>query len=174
MTDGDEEEQLKSVSLRNSQAILAARLKAERELVQAKEALARKADELAAEREWFRAILACINDAVITTDIEGKVTFLNPEAELLTGWSSSEALDQKLETVFNIINKKTRQAATTRIADVLREGSAAAPPRIIELIAKNGMETTIEDSATPLRDVAAKVYGVVIVFRELAERVRSL
>lgn len=98
--DRNEDDLLKSVALQNAQSILAARTQAERELIQSKEALARRADELAEEREWFRIVLSSIGDAVITTDVKGKVTFLNPQAELLTGWSSSEALGQSLESVF--------------------------------------------------------------------------
>ena len=173
MIDRNEDDLLKSAALQNAQSILAARLHAERELIQSKEALARRADELAEEREWFRIVLSSIGDAVITTDVKGKVTFLNPEAELLTGWSASEALGQPLESVFNIVNEKTREATPNRIADVLREGISAAPPRYAVLIARNGMEAAIEDSATPVRTAAGIMLGAVLVFRDLAERIEA-
>ena len=139
-------------------------------MIQSKEALARRAGELAEEREWFRIVLSSIGDAVITTDVKGKITFLNPQAELLTGWSSSEALGQALEDVFNIVNEKTRATASNRIAEVLREGISAAPPRYTVLIARNGMEAAIEDSATPVRNATGMLLGAVLVFRDLAER----
>jgi len=171
VVDRDEDDLLKSVALQNAQSILAARLQAEREMIEAKEALARKVDELAEEREWFRIVLSSIGDAVITTDVKEKITFLNPEAELLTGWSLSEALGQPLESVVNIVDEKTRDPTPNRVADVLREGAYyAAPPRYAVLIAKNGMEAAIEDSATPVRNAAGTVIGAVMVFRDLAER----
>ena len=174
MAERDEEELLKSAALRNSQTIFAVRQQAERDLIKAKEELARKVGELAEEREWLRTVLSSISDAVITVDIHGKITFLNPEAELLTGWNSSDALGQPLQSVMNIIDEKTRESTPNRIADVLRKGISAGPPRCSILIGRNdGMEARIEDTVTPVRNAAGAVFGVVLVFRDMAERTRT-
>jgi len=169
----EEEELLKKVVLRNSQSIRATRLRAEQELIQTKEALARKVDELAKEREWLRVLLTSIGDAVITTDVEGNITFLNPEAQLLTGWSLSESLGLPLERIFNIVDQETRQVMSNRVVDVLRKGSSAAQPRYVLLIARNGLEAVIEDSVTPVRNADESVIGTIMVFRDMSERLRK-
>ena len=87
----DEDSLLRAIALQNAQSILAARRRAEQELLEAKEALALKAADLYQQREWFRVTLSSIGDAVITTDIRGRITFLNPLAEALTGWKFTEA-----------------------------------------------------------------------------------
>ena len=78
--DENEEKLLRAVTLQNARSILQARERAERELIQAKEALERKTNELAEQREWFQVTLSSIGDGVITTDTQGKVTFLNSAA----------------------------------------------------------------------------------------------
>ena len=101
-SDDKEEKLIRSVALQNARAVLLARERAERELVSAKEALERKSEELAEQREFFRVTLSSIGDGVIATDTEGRVTFLNPVAEAMTGWKSDEAIGQPLERVFHI------------------------------------------------------------------------
>src|SRR5208337_3741631 len=98
-SDENEEKLLRSVALQNARAVLLARERAERELIAAKEALERKSAELAEQREFFRVTLASIGDAVITTDTDGNVTFLNPVAEAMTGWKLDDAIGQPLEKV---------------------------------------------------------------------------
>lgn len=166
MAQRDEDDLLKSVALQNAQTILAARQQAEQALIQAKDALAE-------EREWLRTVLSSIGDAVITADIKGKVTFLNSQAELLTGWGSSEALGQPLESVFNIVDGKTRKTVSNRIINLLHDGITAAQARHSILLARNGTEAAIEDSATPVRNGAGTVFGVVLVFRDIAESTRT-
>ena len=84
--DTDENRRLTTAALRNAESILAARQRAERELLETKEALEGRTEELSAQREWFEVTLASIGDAVITTDTKGRVIFLNPVAEAMTGW----------------------------------------------------------------------------------------
>ena len=91
----DEEELLRSVALQNAKSILLARQRAE--------------DALRKQSEWLRITLASIGDAVISTDGEGRVTFLNGVAESLTGWPQAEAVGRLLPEVFHIINERTRQ-----------------------------------------------------------------
>jgi len=169
----DEEKLLHSVALQNAQSILAARRQAERDLIQAKEALARKAEEIAEEREWFRTVLSSIGDAVITTGIDGTVTFLNADAERLTGWNSSEALGHPLQDVFIIVDRKTRKTTANRITEVLRGSGSPAPHRHSVLIARNGVQTEIEDSVARVKDSAGIVTGAVVVFRNIAERLHA-
>ena len=171
--DENEDKLLRSVALQNAQAVLLARERAEHELIAAKEALEHKSAELAEQREFFRVILASIGDAVITTDTESKITFLNPVAEAMTGWKLDEALGQTLETVFNIVNEETRKPASNPVARVLREGAVAGLANHTALLARDGRETAIADSAAPIRDATGKITGVVMVFHDVAQQRRS-
>jgi PAS domain S-box-containing protein len=166
----EENELMRSVALQNAQSIFLARQRAERDLLQAKEALERKTEELAQQREWFRVTLSSIGDAVITTDTQARITFLNPVAETLTGWTSAEAAGQPLETVFNIINEDTREPVQNPVGKVLREGVIVGLANHTTLLAKNGTPTPIEDSAAPIRDVSGKTTGAVMVFHDVTER----
>jgi PAS domain S-box-containing protein len=171
--DDKEENLLRSVALQNAQAVLLARERAERELIAAKEALERKSAELAEQREFFRVILASIGDAVITTDTEGKITFLNPVAEAMTGWKSANAVGQLLENVFDIIEEKTRKPAQNPVSRALREGSIVGLANHTVLIDREGKETAIADSAAPILDASGKISGVVLVFRDVTEQRRA-
>ena len=171
-TPENEEKLLRSVALQNARAILLARDRAEAQLVQAKEALEQRTKELAQQREWFQVTLSSIGDAVITTDNEERITFLNPVAETMTGWKSDDATGQPLEKVFNIINEKTRLPAANPVRQSLREGIVVGLANHTVLIAKNGTETAIEDSAAPIRDAAGNISGVVMVFHDVTERRR--
>jgi PAS domain S-box-containing protein len=168
--DANEEKLLRSVALQNAQAVLLARERAERELIATKEALERKTAELAEQRESFRVTLASIGDAVITTDMEAKITFLNPVAETMTGWKSAEAIGQALETVFNIMNDQTRQPAPNPVTRVLREGAVVGLSNHTVLIARDGKETAIGDSAAPIQDETGKILGAVMVFHDVTEQ----
>src|SRR5665213_3490560 len=120
----DEEEvaRLRAVTLKNAESIRIARQRAERELLAAKEALELKTQELQQQREWFEVTLASIGDAVITTDVNANITFLNPIAETMTGWTSAQARGQPLEQVFQIVNEHTRQPVENPIGKVLQTG----------------------------------------------------
>jgi PAS domain S-box-containing protein len=167
--DENEEKLLRSVALQNAQAVLLARERAERELIATKEALERKTAELAEQHESFRVTLASIGDAVITTDTEAKITFINPVAEAMTGWKSAEAVGQPLEKVFNIANEETRQTASNPVKRVLREGAVVGLANHTVLIARDGKQTAIGDSAAPIRDESGKILGVVMVFHDVGE-----
>src|ERR1700676_3984971 len=96
-SDKGEEEQLRTATLKNAESIRIARQRAQRELLAAKEALERKTEELQQQREWFEVTLSSIGDGVITTDVQGTVTYLNPVAESITGWISAAATGEPLE-----------------------------------------------------------------------------
>ena len=133
----------------------------------------RAEEELRQQREWYQVTLSSIGDAVITTDTQGKVTFLNPVAEMMTGWKTDEASGQPLEKVFNIINEETRQPAKNPVDKVLREGIVVGLANHTALIARDGAERSIEDSAAPIRDATGNISGAVMVFHDVTERRRA-
>ncbi|MEP6778381.1 MAG: PAS domain S-box protein, partial [Gemmatimonadaceae bacterium] len=120
--------------------------------------------------EWLRVTLASIGDAVITTDTAGRVTFLNSVAESLTGWSQNDANGVQLEKVFNIINQGTRKVVESPSVRALRDGVIVGLANHTLLIAKDGTERPIDDSAAPIRNDRQEVAGVVLVFRDITER----
>jgi PAS domain S-box-containing protein len=121
-------------------------------------------------RELFRTTLTSIGDAVIVTDKQGLVTFLNAEAERLTGWENQEALGQPLSSVFRIINEQTREPVESPVDKVLRMGCVVGLANHTVLIAKDGREIPIDDSGAPVRRSDGTVHGVVLVFRDFTER----
>jgi PAS domain S-box-containing protein len=134
----------------------------------------RRAEQaLAAEQERLRVTLASIGDAVIVTDPEGRPTFLNPVAEALTGWTQSEARGKPLEEVFRIVNEQTRRTVESPVQRVLREGTVMGLANHTVLIARNGSERAIDDSAAPIHEDQDGVIGVVLVFRDVTERRRA-
>ncbi len=173
MTDDSEEQRLRAAALKNVEVILAARQRAERDLVAAKDALERRTSELQQQREWFEVTLASIGDAVITTDVQARVTFLNPIAETMTGWALKDALGKPLADVFKIINEDTRAAVESPIDRVLATGQVVGLANHTSLVAADGTETAIEDSAAPIRDSAGKVAGAVMVFHDVTRRRRA-
>jgi PAS domain S-box-containing protein len=124
-------------------------------------------------REELRVTLASIGDGVITTDADGRVTFLNSVAETLTGRTQAEAVGKPFKDVLNIINEKTGQPLENLTARVLeRKRPVQLPPNTI-LISKDGTERFIEDSIAPLRDENGAIFGVVLIFRDISERKRA-
>ena len=104
------------------------------------------------QQDWLRVTLSSIGDAVITTDASGNVTFLNPVAESLTGWSLNEASGVPLDAVFKIVNEETRQTVENPATRALREGLVVGLANHTLLIAKDGTERPIDDSAAPIRN----------------------
>jgi PAS domain S-box-containing protein len=124
-------------------------------------------------REWFEVTLSSIGDAVITTDVEGKVTFMNPVAEALTGWKLEEARGWVLEQVFNIVSEITGEAVENPVAKVLVEGVVVGLANHTALVDRSGHTRAIEDSAAPIRDTSGRIVGVVMVFHDVTERRRA-
>lgn len=130
--------------------------------------IARIAKTRATERrEVFRVTLRSIGDAVITTDIHGCITYLNEVAELLTGWSHTDALGKPLEQVFQIVNEVTRQPVGSPATRALREGVVVGLANHTVLIKKDGSECPIDDSAAPIRNEQGHVSGCVLIFRDV-------
>jgi PAS domain S-box-containing protein len=140
----------------------------------ARRAAERAAAEIGAQREQLRVTLASIGDAVIVTDAEGRVTFLNPVAAALTGWDAAEAEGRPLPEVFRIINEETRLPAEDPVPRVLREGVVVGLANHTALVARDGREYAIEDSAAPIRDGGGIVGGAVLVFRDVTEARRAV
>jgi PAS domain S-box-containing protein len=126
--------------------------------------------ELLASEQWLRVTLSSIGDAVLSCDAAGRVTFINPVAEALTGWSRNEALGQRIQRVFSIVNEATRQPAEDIVARVLREGEPTVLANHTALVTRDGRQVSVEDSAAPIRDHDGRIAGVVIVFRDVTER----
>jgi PAS domain S-box-containing protein len=162
----DEDRLLRSVALQNARSILLARQRAEEELVQTKEALRQ-------QTEWLRVTLGSIGDAVVTTDTEGRVLSLNGVAQDLTGWTQEEAQGRPLALVFRIVNEQSRETVENPVERALREGRTVGLANHTLLIAKDGTEIPIDDSAAPIRDDQGQVYGVVLIFRDITERKKA-
>ena len=129
--------------------------------------------EIRRQSEQLSVTLKSIGDAVIATDKEGRVTFLNPVAERATGWKSAEAEGQPLEKVFHIINEQTRKPVQNPVVKVLQEGHVVGLANHTALIRKDESEIPIEDSAAPIRDGGGNIIGVVLVFHDVTEKRRA-
>ncbi|MEJ7849199.1 MAG: PAS domain S-box protein [Pyrinomonadaceae bacterium] len=130
----------------------------------------RAATIIADQGERLRITLASIGDAVISTDKDGRVNYLNGVAESLTGWSNAAAAGEPLETVFKIINETTRETVENPAVKALREGVIVGLANHTILISRNGAEWPIDDSAAPIRDEQGAISGVVLIFREITQR----
>ena len=129
----------------------------------------RAAEALTAQREWFRVTLGSIGDAVIASDARGCITFVNESAARLTGWTSEEATGRPLVDVFRIVNERTRAPLENPADQVLATGSPMALANHSLLVARDGSEHPIADSAAPIRDDLRRMLGVVLVFRDVTE-----
>jgi PAS domain S-box-containing protein len=125
------------------------------------------------QRESLRVALSSIGDAVIATDINGLITFINPTAEALTGWSMAEAVNKPLSDLFKIINETTRQPVESPVTKVLREGTVVGLANHTVLIAKDGREIPIADSGAPIRVPGGQITGVILVFRDITDEKRA-
>jgi len=131
---------------------------------------ARLYSSLAENRQWLSTMLTSIGDAVIATDVQGHITFMNPVAQALTGWIQAEAQGQQLSEVFKIINEETRQEVEQPVAKVIREGMVLGLANHTILISKDGTERPIDDSGAPIRDDQGEINGMILIFRDISER----
>jgi PAS domain S-box-containing protein len=126
------------------------------------------------QREQLHVTLSSIGDAVIVTDASGVVSFLNPVAADLCGWSAADAAGQPLETVFRIVNEYTRQTVENPVDRVLSHGFTVGLANHTVLLARDGREIPISDSAAPIRGEGGAITGVVLVFRDVTEARRAM
>ena len=130
-------------------------------------------ESLRLSREWFSTALRSIGDAVITTDQKGQVTFCNPVAVALTGWTAASAIGKPLKEIFVIINETSRLPVDSPVQRVLREGVVVGLANHTLLVRRDGVETAIDDSAAPIRSDSGAIDGVVLVFRDVSVKRRE-
>jgi diguanylate cyclase (GGDEF)-like protein/PAS domain S-box-containing protein len=128
--------------------------------------------ELAAQHELLRVTLKSIGDAVITTDAQGRIDWMNPVAERMTGWPTADARGRPLSQVFHIVNEETRAVTENPVATCLAQGKIAGLANHTVLISRDGIEYGIEDSAAPIRNDSGAVLGAVLVFHDVSEQRR--
>jgi PAS domain S-box-containing protein len=130
----------------------------------------RLADEaLRLSEARLAATLTSIGDGVISTDAEGRVVWMNPVAERLTGWITAEAIGRPIAEVFRIIHEETRAPVESPVSRVLRDGVVVGLANHTALIARDGTERAVADSGAPIRIDGGPVQGVVLVFRDVTE-----
>ena len=121
-------------------------------------------------QDWWRVTLDSIGDAVIAADVEGRVVFLNPVAQALTGWTQVEAQGRALNEVFVIINETKLE---NPVEKVFQTGNIIGLANHTILVARDGREVPIDDSAAPIRDENGELVGIVLIFRDITERRRT-
>ena len=125
---------------------------------------------LEAQGEWLRTTLSSIGDAVIATDINGRINFMNQVAERLTGYSSQEALSQPVDEIMRIINEKTGKPVALPVQKVIKSNIVVGLANHTALIRRDGTVISISDSAAPIHNKKGVLTGVVMVFQENTER----
>src|SRR5437016_4442760 len=120
--------------------------------------------------ELLASTLASIGDCVIVTDADGRITFLNDEADRLTGWRSHDAIGRELANVFRITNELTGEGLESPVGKVLRFGTVVGLANHTVLQNRDGGATPIDDSAAPIRRRDGSIAGVVLVFRTVGAR----
>ncbi len=128
--------------------------------------------ELQEEKEQLHVTIHSIGDGVITTDTSGNVEMMNSVAEALTGWTEKDAAGRPVEEVFNIVNEYDRRKVVNPAIRVLKSNRIVTLQNHTLLISKKGGEFCISDSAAPIRDESGLVRGVVLVFRDVTERIK--
>ncbi|MEX1039692.1 MAG: PAS domain S-box protein [Pirellulaceae bacterium] len=126
--------------------------------------------ELERQRRQLQTTLASIGDAVIVTDAQGNVRMLNGVAEALTGWDCAAAEGKPLIEIFHIINERTRQQVENPVEKVFATGVIVGLANHTILIARDGTERPIDDSAAPIKDADGSMRGVVLIFRDISEQ----
>jgi len=117
------------------------------------------------KEQWIETTLRCITDAVIAADSAGCIKLLNPAAEALTGWKQEEAVGLDLLEVFEVLEAGTRLPAECAVIEVIRKGSASPTGLTRILVARDGTEAMVEETAAPIVNHAGNMVGVVLVFR---------
>ena len=133
----------------------------------------RKDKALRLSQERYFTTLASIGDAIIATDVNGHITFINKVGEELTGWNIQDALNIPVEEVFRIINENTRLEVESPVRLVLEKGKIVGLANHTILIRKDGTEVPIDDSGAPIKGQDGVIEGVVLVFRDISERKKA-
>ncbi|HQZ08151.1 MAG TPA: PAS domain-containing protein [Burkholderiaceae bacterium] len=143
------------------------RSQVEAELVAANVHGIRIAGQLADQFELLQVTMNSIGDAVVTTDAQSLVSWLNPVAEPLTGWPLADAVGQPISEVFNIVDAVTRVPTPSPASSSIRQEKPVGLPKQTLLISRDGTESGIEDTAAPIRNATGDILGSVLVFRDV-------
>jgi PAS domain S-box-containing protein len=135
-----------------------------------RQSIRERIEDLAGSRENLQITLQSIGDGVIATDANGKVKWMNPVAESLTGWSQADASGKMSSEVFRIFDAESHEVLQNPVDLVLREGHVAGLAKHTALVLKGGGECLIADSAAPIRNKEGQIVGVVLVFRDVTEQ----
>jgi two-component system, cell cycle sensor histidine kinase and response regulator CckA len=129
--------------------------------------------KLKASEQWLATTLRSISDAVMTTDTQGRVTFMNPVAQVLTGWGLQEAIGRPVTEILQMRREGGQVLSENPVMKALKEGvNIDLAPHNLVLIARNETERPIDDSVAPIRDEHGHLSGAVVVFRDITERRR--
>ncbi len=129
--------------------------------------------ELFREREHAQVTLHSISEAVITTDVDGRIVYMNPIARRITGWNEEEAIGMPIDNVFRLVHEQTREPAKSTVDECLSARRTVAHDEPAILINKNGDEFAIENSSSPIRGHNGELIGAVLVFRNITH-IRNL
>ena len=129
--------------------------------------------KLIEKEKWHSTVLSSIGDAVIITDTEGNIRFMNPAAESLTGWGNHETAGKPAKDIFNIVNEETGGEVENPVQKVLKSGMVAGLANHTVLITRDGTKIPIDDSGAPIIDEKGNITGVVLVFHSIVERKKA-
>jgi len=121
------------------------------------------------QKELAELTLRSIRDAVITTNLDGNIQMMNPNAEALTAWSADAAIGNHLDKIFRVVDEHDRLQFINPIEDVLVTGQAINSTETEMLIDRHGKEYGIEHSVAPITDLDGKILGIIIIFRDVTE-----
>jgi PAS domain S-box-containing protein len=124
----------------------------------------------ASNAELLRVTLTSIGDAVIATDVDSRITFINPVGQSLTGWTESDAVGTRIEEVFRIVDETTGDPVANPAEKAIKTGATVGLANHTVLVTKQGQEISIDDSGAPIRDPNGVVVGAILVFRDISER----
>jgi PAS domain S-box-containing protein len=124
----------------------------------------------ATNAEYFRVTLNSIGDGLIATTADKKITFINPVAAKLTGWTEEEAIGKSISDVFRIVHEETRITAENPLDKAISTGAVVGLANHTVLIAKDGREVPIDDSGSPIRDSRGMMEGAILIFRDISAR----
>jgi len=126
--------------------------------------------ELQEQRDQLETLLQSMSDAVIATNAQGNITFMNPAAETLTGWQQDESSGRVVNEVFQIVSEVTEVPAENPVEKVLQEEQLTQFNNFIALVLRSGDRVPIGGSASPLKRATGEMSGVVLVFRDMRDR----
>ena len=129
--------------------------------------------ELLAARDLLQTTLASIGDGVVSTDADGRITFMNAIAAALCGWKEDAAAGKPIDEVLVMVREDTNERIENPILHALRTGEIVGLENHTVLISKNGARFIVDDSASPIRDASGNMLGGVLVFRDVSERRRT-